>query len=141
MQQTISANNILHIIFVGAITLCSLIGFPSHIDTISKGLSIVYFKGSQNLLKNNVFLSLKVVLILPNSADPDEMQHYAAFHLGLHCLSKYQFRGFQHTKGLQFKKEFLSKQRKKKDHVVNSPLSVILFSYKQENPKIINILH
>ena len=21
-----------------------------------------------------------------NSIDPDEMQHYAAFHLGLHCL-------------------------------------------------------
>ena len=27
-----------------------------------------------------------VVLILANSADPDEMQHYAAFHLGLHGL-------------------------------------------------------
>ena len=32
------------------------------------------------------------VLILANSAEPDEMQHYAAFHLGLHCLSKYPFR-------------------------------------------------
>ena len=32
---------------------------------------------------------LKVVLILANSADPDEMQHYAAFHLGLHCLPSY----------------------------------------------------
>ena len=29
----------------------------------------------------------------------DEMAHYAAFHLGLHCLSKYPFRGFQNTKG------------------------------------------
>ena len=27
-----------------------------------------------------VFLSLKVVLILANSVDPDEMQHYTAFH-------------------------------------------------------------
>ena len=27
------------------------------------------------------------------------MQHYAAFHLGLHCLPKYPFRGFQYTKG------------------------------------------
>ena len=27
------------------------------------------------------------------------MQHYAAFHLGLHCLPKYQLRGFQYTKG------------------------------------------
>ena len=25
---------------------------------------------------------------LANSKDPDEMQHYAAFHLGLHCLLK-----------------------------------------------------
>ena len=45
-------------------------------------------------LKYDVFLSLKVVLILANSADPDEMQHYAAFHLVLHCLPKYMFRGF-----------------------------------------------
>ena len=30
----------------------------------------------------------KVVLILENIVDPDEIQHYAAFHLGLHCLQK-----------------------------------------------------
>ena len=30
-----------------------------------------------------------------NSADSDEMQHYAAFHLGLHCLQKYSFRGLR----------------------------------------------
>ena len=36
---------------------------------------------------SKLFLSLRVVLILANSADPDEMQHYAAFHLGLHCQS------------------------------------------------------
>ena len=34
-----------------------------------------------------------------NSVDPDEMQHYAAFHLGLHCLKNYSFRGFPNTKG------------------------------------------
>ena len=49
-------------------------------------------------LNYDVFLSLHVVLILASSAYPDEMQHHAAFHLGLHCLSKYLFRGFQHTK-------------------------------------------
>ena len=27
------------------------------------------------------------------SVDPDEMQHNAAFHLGLHCLQKYSFLG------------------------------------------------
>ena len=26
--------------------------------------------------------------VLANSADPDEMPHYAAFHQGLHCLPK-----------------------------------------------------
>ena len=39
-----------------------------------------------------------VVLILANSADPDEMQHHAAFHLCLYCFPKYPFRGFQYTK-------------------------------------------
>ena len=38
-----------------------------------------------------VFLSLKVVIIPANSENPGEMQHYAAFHLGLHCLQKYPF--------------------------------------------------
>ena len=27
------------------------------------------------------------------------MQHYAAFHLGLHCLPKYKPMGFQNRKG------------------------------------------
>ena len=35
-------------------------------------------------LPYHVFLSLKVVLILANSAEPDEMQHDAAFHRDLH---------------------------------------------------------
>ena len=74
--------------------------FPIYIDTISIELPIVYFKGSQvNFLNYDVFLSLKIVFILVKSADPDEMQHYAAFYLGLHCLPKYPFRGFQKTKG------------------------------------------
>ena len=68
--------------------------FPIHIDTIIMGLPIVYFKGSQIKFSELwSFLSLKIVLILANSADPNEMQHYAAFHLGLHCLPKYKFRG------------------------------------------------
>ena len=52
-----------------------------------------------NILNNHVFLSLKIVSILANSADTDEMQHYAAFHLGCHSFPKYLFRGFQYTKG------------------------------------------
>ena len=50
----------------------------------------MYFKESKvEFLNNDVFLSLKVVVISANSADPNEMQHYAAFHLGLHWLPKY----------------------------------------------------
>ena len=51
-----------------------------------------------NLLNHDVHLSLKAALILTNSADPDEMQLYAAFHLGLHCLSNNVFRGLHYTK-------------------------------------------
>ena len=40
-------------------------------------------------------------LAFSNSVDPDEMQHYAAFHMGLHCFQKYSFRGFPNTKGLK----------------------------------------
>ena len=50
--------------------------FPILIDTVSMVLSIVYFKGSHvEFLYYNVFLSLKVVLIVGNSADPEEMLH------------------------------------------------------------------
>ena len=38
----------------------------------------------------NCILFLKIFL---------KMWHYAAFHLGLHCLQKYSFRGFPNTKG------------------------------------------
>ena len=47
-------------------------------------------------------MSLEIVLILTNSAGPDEMQHYAAFHLGLHYLPQYPLKGVQLTKGLSF---------------------------------------
>ena len=47
------------------------------------------------------FQSLKVAFTLANSADPDEMLHCVAFHLGLHCLPKYlfMFMSFRSTKG------------------------------------------
>ena len=41
---------------------------------------------------------MKIFFTFTNSVDPDEMQHYAAFHLGLHCLQKYSFMGFPNTK-------------------------------------------
>ena len=35
-----------------------------------------------------------------HSADPDETPHYAALHLGLHCLSLYLFWGLRSSKGV-----------------------------------------
>ena len=40
-------------------------------------------------------MSLKVVSILINSTDHDEMPPRAAFHLGLYCLPKYKRTGKQ----------------------------------------------
>ena len=37
-----------------------------------------------NVLKYGVFMSLKAVIA--KSVNPDEMQHYAAFHLSLRCF-------------------------------------------------------
>ena len=47
-------------------------------------------------------LSMKVVLILADSEDPDEMQHYAdcaEFHEGIHCLTMYPITSFHYTNG------------------------------------------
>ena len=38
--------------------------------------------------------------VLANNADPDEIPHYTAFHLGPHCLPKYLFSRFPFNKGL-----------------------------------------
>ena len=65
------------------------------LNAVKPGWSIIY-QGvtGYNFKKRVVFLSLKNDLFLDNSADTDGMLHYAPFHLGLHCLPKYQFRGF-----------------------------------------------
>ena len=44
-------------------------------------------------------MSLKIVFISANSADPDEMPPYVAFHLGVHCLPIFLFTGIQNAKG------------------------------------------
>ena len=49
--------------------------------------------------KKIVFFWLKIFFTLTNSVNPDEMQHTAAFHLGLHCLQMYSFRGSPNIKG------------------------------------------
>ena len=64
------------------------------------GWSNICFKDHRSEFpKYDVFKFQKIVLTSAKCVDPDEMQHYAAFHLGLHFLQKYMFRGFQNTKG------------------------------------------
>ena len=65
-------------------------------DTINLGWFIVHIEGSQVIISNKIVLfSLKIILVLVNSVDPDERLHYAAFHLGLYCLPRYPLWGFQ----------------------------------------------
>ena len=60
----------------------------------------MYFKGAHVEFSKLLYISVpEGCFILVNSAYPDEMQHHAVFHLGLHCLPKYPFQGFQYTKG------------------------------------------
>ena len=75
----------------GPLTLYVLMDFFIDIDRIKMGLS--YF-GSQvtTFFQSLMFMYLKIIFTLTNSADPNEMQHFVALHLGLHCLSKYSFR-------------------------------------------------
>ena len=58
--------------------------------------TIVYMYMGYNFKKN---LSLKIDFLFANSARPDEIQHYAAFYLGIHCLSKYTNRLGVHASG------------------------------------------
>ena len=55
--------------------------------------SIINVEGSQVLLSKQcfAFLSLYIFIVSANTVDPDEMPHYAVFHLGLHCLLKFTF--------------------------------------------------
>ena len=74
--------------------------FSIPIKAIRMGSSDIYLRGHRSeFLNYDLFLSQRIGFTLTNSVDPDEMQHYAAFYLGLHCLPKYPFRGFQYTKG------------------------------------------
>ena len=70
------------------------------------GLPIVYLKGSHIEFIKFLYISVPDrcfdLIKQCNSADPNEMQQYATFHLGLQCLPKYPLRGFQYKKGPLF---------------------------------------
>ena len=67
--------------------------FSIKFDTVKSGWSIIYSEWSLvSISKINGISISEDQFFLVNSADPDEMPHYVAFHLGLHCLPKYLFR-------------------------------------------------
>ena len=55
------------------------------------------FRGHRSFKLPTEFLSLKIILVLANSLDRDEMLHYLEFYLGLYVF--YLLRGFQFTNG------------------------------------------
>ena len=70
--------------------------WPRHLNECPEllcGLSRIMMDTQVIIFKNIVFFCLKIFFTFTNSVDPDEMQHFAAFHLGLPCLQKYSFRG------------------------------------------------
>ena len=54
-----------------------------HVDRLSMGFSILYLI-LKFLYNYDALLSRRLVFIFANSAGPDEMPHYATFHLGPH---------------------------------------------------------
>ena len=77
--------------------------FSIKVDTIKPGWSIEYTEGSKVITYFFLFLSLKTIFVLANSADPDVMLHPVVFHVGLHCLPKYVYR-YPDYKGLLYMK-------------------------------------
>ena len=75
--------------------------FPLNVHILDMELIILYRRGSQvevyEILMH--FCHGDIFFILANRAGPDEMPHYVAFHLGLHCLPKYLFIDIQNEKG------------------------------------------
>ena len=65
-------------------------------DEINLGWSVVYIEGSQVIISPlNALLSLKIVFVITNSVDPDELPSYAAtFHLGKNAFSSHYYTQF-----------------------------------------------
>ena len=55
--------------------------------------SICHFRGGRSTLLHLFYFSSKI--LLANSVDSDQMPHYVASDLGLHCLPMTLLRGFQ----------------------------------------------
>ena len=58
------------------------------------------YQGSKVIISKIIIsISLKSDFVLANSANPDEMSHYAVFYLELHCLPKYPYSDLLSSKG------------------------------------------
>ena len=73
--------------------------FSIKVDTVKSGKAIVYIEGTEVILKKYCISFYGDRFRPVNSADPDAMAYSAPFHLGLHYLQKYLFKGFQSKKG------------------------------------------
>ena len=51
------------------------------------------YLGFHVIIKKYCILLSEDLFTFASCVDPEEMQHFAAFHLGFHCLQKYSFRG------------------------------------------------
>ena len=67
------------------------------------------YLSSYNFQIINFCLSLKIIFVLTNNANPDEVVHCEAFLLGLHCLPKYLFTSILYTKDMVKKHACISK--------------------------------
>ena len=72
--------------------LCTSGFFFIQIDKIKMELAYLSPQVTSSKFRCLMYLYLKIIFALTNSADPDEMQHIVALHLGLHYLSKDSFR-------------------------------------------------
>ena len=59
-------------------------------------------------------MTVTFLVFSTNSEGSDEMQLYAAFHLGLHCLPKYHYRvsSIQRVKHIYMEEEFWNSNQK-----------------------------
>ena len=74
--------------------------FSTKVDTVKSGWSIVYIERSQVIFSTNknIFLSLMTNLSWQTMQYLMKCSIIVAFHLDLHCLQMYQFRGLKSTK-------------------------------------------
>ena len=84
---------------------CQVIIFKNYCILLSENLLYLYkqYRPWWNAALCCISPGSSLFCVCTNSVEPDEMQQlYAAFHLGLHCVLQYSFRGFTNTKGIDF---------------------------------------